>query len=97
MNKGAKKKEYPSHLDKEDTDTECLIVSLSARGYLVSHLCGRTQPFPKRQTKLFIDAEEEKGWAHLVRPMIFPRIWKDKAIAKNLTLELFPLIVALAM
>lgn len=33
----------------------------------------------------------------LARPMIFPRIWKDKGIAKNLTLELFPLIVALAI
>lgn len=52
------------------------------------------QSFTKKQTKLFVGAGKEKGWAHTRRPMIFPRIWKDKGIAKNLTLELFPLIVA---
>lgn len=56
--------EKESHLDKEDTDTEYLIIAWSVLGYLVNHLCGKMQPFPKRQTKLFIDAGEEKGWTH---------------------------------
>lgn len=51
-------------MGKEDTGTEYLIVGLSLLGDLVNHLCGKMQSFPKRQTKLFIDAGEEKGWAH---------------------------------
>lgn len=58
------KKECPPHLGKENTDTGYLRVRLSVLGYLVNHLCGKMQSFPKRQTKLFIDAGEEKGWAH---------------------------------
>lgn len=51
-------------MGKENTGTGYLIVGLSVLAYLVNHLCGKMQPFPKRQTKLFIDAGEEKGWAH---------------------------------
>lgn len=48
------KKEYPPHVGEENM----------VLNYLVNHLCGKMQPFPKRQTKLFIGAGEEKGWAH---------------------------------
>lgn len=58
------KKECLPHLGKENTATGYLIVSSSVLGYLVNHLCGKMQSFPQRQTKLFIDAREEKGWAH---------------------------------
>lgn len=51
-------------MGKEGIDTEYLIVGLSVPGYLVNHLYGKMQLFPKRQTKLFIDAGEEEGWAH---------------------------------
>ena len=57
-------KECPPCLGKERTDTRYLRVQSSVLGCLVNHLCGKKQSFPKRQTKLFIDAGEEKGWAH---------------------------------
>lgn len=57
-------KECPPCLGKESADTRHLRVRLSVLGYLVNHLGGKQQSFPKRQTKLFIDAGEEKGWAH---------------------------------
>lgn len=57
-----KKERGPLHLGREGAGTGSLLVRLSVLGYVVNQLCGKT-PFPKRQSKLFVDTVEEKGWA----------------------------------
>ena len=82
-------------MDKENTDTEYFIIGLSVLGNLVNHLCGKMLPFPKRQTSCLLILRRNSVGHILARPVIFPRIWKDKGITKSLTLKPFPLIVAL--
>lgn len=91
------KKECPPHLGKENTDAGYLRVRLSVLGYLVNHLCGKMQSFLRDRPSCLLMLERKRVGHILARPLIFPRIWKDKGIAKNLRLELFPLIVALAI